>query len=338
MQIFVKARSFLEGRQGTRQERQLFRDNRIIFIDSVSFPVEEPPFSEEFLNAENLLVVYFDDVAENFPNAMTPEQARAIVDFVCAEDDRPIIVYCTAGISRSGAVGEVLNWYFNRYLADNQSVYSLNEVLNRGIVPNAHVRRLLLAELQHRHGNLSAMVKKIRLRQLRKRLQYLLNGVCAEKKLSEQSLPDEYVKNLECIRFSEKVIAGNPEVTKLAKAKFLHSRYGVTAYNGHILVADIKGDGKLPEIFSAMLAMATPESYAVKADDPETFFAPFREYFKARIYEHSNRLLQLGKNDPQTAALFLLVNERFEHLNMFSKHCIYQRAQKFDALAGGTSL
>ena len=30
MQIFVKARSFFEARQGTGLERELFRDNRII--------------------------------------------------------------------------------------------------------------------------------------------------------------------------------------------------------------------------------------------------------------------------------------------------------------------
>ena len=100
MQIYVHARSFFEARQGTRRERKLFRDNRIISINSVSFPSEEPPFSEEFLDAENLLILYFDDVDEGFPNAMTPEQAREIVNFVRIEDNCPIIVHCTAGISR----------------------------------------------------------------------------------------------------------------------------------------------------------------------------------------------------------------------------------------------
>ena len=78
MQIYVHARSFFEARQGTRRERKLFRDNRIISINSVSFPSEEPPFSEEFLDADNLLILYFDDVDEGFPNAMTPEQAKQI--------------------------------------------------------------------------------------------------------------------------------------------------------------------------------------------------------------------------------------------------------------------
>ena len=167
MQIYVHARSFFEARQGTRRERKLFRDNRIISINSVSFPSEEPPFSEEFLDAENLLILYFDDVDEGFSNAMTPEQARAIVDFVRHEDNRPIIVHCTAGISRSGAVGEVLNWYFNRFEADD-SDYRKFEIMHPDIIPNAHVRRLLLAELQRNHEKLREKVKVVRLKHLRK--------------------------------------------------------------------------------------------------------------------------------------------------------------------------
>ena len=168
MQIYVHARSFFEACQGTKLEKQLFRNYRIISINSVSFPSEEPPFSEEFLDAENLLILYFDDVDEGFPNAMTPEQARAIVDFVRIEDNRPIIVHCTAGISRSGAVGEVLNWYFNSYLEDNRADYWGNERINCDIVSNAHVRRLLLAELQRNHENLREQIKALRLKHLRK--------------------------------------------------------------------------------------------------------------------------------------------------------------------------
>ena len=168
MQIYVKARSFFEARQGTTQERELFRYNRIISINNVSFPAEPPPFSEKFLDAENLLILYFDDVDAGFPNAMTPEQAREIVNFIRLEDNRPIIVHCTAGISRSGAVGEVLNWYFNRYLEDNPPVYRLNEIMNRDIVPNSHVRRLLLAELQRNHEKLREKVKVVRLKHLKK--------------------------------------------------------------------------------------------------------------------------------------------------------------------------
>ena len=164
MQINIKARTFFEAARGSERERYFFRTSRIISINSVSFPAEPPPFSEEFLHAENLLVLYFDDVDEGQPHAMTPEQAKQIVDFARIEDPRPIIVHCTAGISRSGAVGEVLNWYFNRYLEDDQEDYQRFQIMHRDLVPNAHVRRLLLTEFQRDHENLRAMMQKIRLR------------------------------------------------------------------------------------------------------------------------------------------------------------------------------
>ena len=167
MQIYVHARSFFEACQGTKRERELFRDNCIISINSVSHPAEVPPFSEEFLDADNLLILYFDDVDEGFPNAMTPKQAKQIVEFVRIEDDRPIIVHCTAGISRSGAVGEVLNWYFNRFEADD-SDYRKFEIMHPDIVPNSHVRRLLLTELQRNHEKLRAKIKTVRSKYLRK--------------------------------------------------------------------------------------------------------------------------------------------------------------------------
>ena len=167
MQIYVHARSFFEARQGTKRERELFRDNRIISINSVSFPAEPPPFSEEFLDADNLLILYFDDVDTGFPNAMTPKQAREIVNFVRIEDNRPIIVHCTAGISRSGAVGEVLNWYFNRFEA-NDLDYRKFEIMHPDIVPNAHVRRLLLTELQRNHEKLRTKIKTVRSKYLKK--------------------------------------------------------------------------------------------------------------------------------------------------------------------------
>ena len=147
MKIYVKPRSFFESCRGTGREREFFRDNRIISINSVSHPAEVPPFSEEFLDADNLLILYFDDVDAGSPNAMTPEQAKQLVEFIGIEDNSPIIVHCTAGISRSGAVGEVLSWYFNRFKA-NDSDYREFANTHQYIVPNAHVRRLLLAELR----------------------------------------------------------------------------------------------------------------------------------------------------------------------------------------------
>ena len=150
MRIHVKARSFFEARQGTIRETELFMKYRIISINDISFPAEPPPFSKEYLASRNLLVLYFDDV-EDGPNAMTAEQAKRIADFALRPgDDRPIIVHCSAGISRSGAVGSVLNWYFNRCLADNEADYRAFGLRHPDLVPNAHVWKLLLDELRSR--------------------------------------------------------------------------------------------------------------------------------------------------------------------------------------------
>lgn len=150
MQIIVKARSFFEARQGTIRETELFMKYRIISINDISFPAEPPPFSKEYLAAKNLLVLYFDDVEEG-PNAMTAEHAKRIADFALRPgDDRPIIVHCSAGISRSGAVGSVLNWHFNRYMNDDNAEFRDFELRHPDLVPNAHVRKLLLDELRSR--------------------------------------------------------------------------------------------------------------------------------------------------------------------------------------------
>ena len=151
MQIIVKARSFFEARQGTIRETELFMKYRIISINNIGFPAEPPPFSKEYLSAENLLVLYFDDVEEG-ANAMTAEQAEKIADFVLRPgDNRPIIVHCTAGVNHSGAVGRALNWYFNRFLADNEADYREFGLRHPDLEPNAHVRKLLLEELRSRN-------------------------------------------------------------------------------------------------------------------------------------------------------------------------------------------
>ncbi|MDD5662820.1 MAG: hypothetical protein PHT71_00990 [Victivallaceae bacterium] len=140
MRIKVVARSFVEARLGTRREAELFRKYRIISINNVSFPAEPPPFSARFRSALNLLTLFFDDVETGFPHAMTGEDARKIAEFIVKPDQRPFLIHCTAGISRSGAVGEVLNRYFNRDDAEAfQQFFADNPDLN----PNRHVRQTL---------------------------------------------------------------------------------------------------------------------------------------------------------------------------------------------------
>lgn len=149
MKILVKARSFFEARMGTPREADLLAKYRVISINSVTLPAEPPPFSPRFLGSPRLLALFFDDV-DGGEHAMTPDDARRIVDFI-RRGEAPIVVHCSAGISRSGAVGSVLNWYFNRFLAGNETDYWEFEFRHPDLIPNAHVRKLLLDELRSRH-------------------------------------------------------------------------------------------------------------------------------------------------------------------------------------------
>ena len=105
MNIRIYARTFFENKKGTCEERKLLNECRIISINDVSPHPEPPPFSRLYLEHPNLLVLHFDDVETANPTAFSIEQARQIVRFVQENGDLPFLIHCTAGISRSGAVG-----------------------------------------------------------------------------------------------------------------------------------------------------------------------------------------------------------------------------------------
>ena len=105
MNIKIYARTFFENKKGTCEERKLLDECRIISINDVSIHPEPPPFSKRFLRHPNLLVLFFDDVEIEGPTAFTEEMAKQIVRFVQMVDEHPLLIHCTAGISRSGAVG-----------------------------------------------------------------------------------------------------------------------------------------------------------------------------------------------------------------------------------------
>ena len=155
MKIRVLPRIFFEKVKGTSTEAELLEKSKIISINSSWGFDDTPPFSERFLKHPNLLTLTFDDIcnepetSEDLGNAVlfNEAMAREIMRFV--DDGKlPLLVHCTAGISRSGAVGEVLNWYFNRYLERNAADYEDFTQNNRQIQPNTLVRRIMLKVLQ----------------------------------------------------------------------------------------------------------------------------------------------------------------------------------------------
>ena len=154
MKIRVLSRAFFEKVKGTPTEADLLEKSKIISINSSWGFDDTPPFSERFLTHTHLLTLTFDDLCnepetpEDLGNAIlfNKDMALAIMRFV--DDGKlPLLVHCTAGISRSGAVGEVLNWYFNRYLERNAQDDEDFTQNNRQIQPNTIVRRIMLKVL-----------------------------------------------------------------------------------------------------------------------------------------------------------------------------------------------
>ena len=154
MKIRVLPRAFFEKIKGTPDEIELLDNSKIISINSSWGWDSEPPFSPELRGHKHLLVMNFDDIAnepetpEDLGQAVmfSPEMAEQIMRFV-DDGGMPLLLHCAAGISRSGAVGEVLNWYFNRFLTNNRTDYDDFIQNNRQILPNPIVRKIMMQKL-----------------------------------------------------------------------------------------------------------------------------------------------------------------------------------------------
>lgn len=154
MKIRVLPRAFFEKIKGTPDEITLLDSSKIISINSSWGWDSEPPFSPAMREHAHLLVLNFDDVAQETERPedlgrlvmFSTEMAEQIIRFV-DDGGMPLLVHCAAGISRSGAVGEVLNWYFNRYLSNNRTDYDDFIQNNRQILPNPIVRKIMMQKL-----------------------------------------------------------------------------------------------------------------------------------------------------------------------------------------------
>ena len=163
MKIKVLPRSCFAEVMGTLQEIELLETHRIISLNNSSGSSAMPPFSD--LHSKNLLCLTVDDIVWKIRGMVlfNQDHASQIWNFVY-HGDLPIITHCHAGISRSGAVGEVLNWYFNSYLQQNSNDFTAFYREHPNIEPNPHIRTVLLEELDRRlamkNGSCLAMLKK----------------------------------------------------------------------------------------------------------------------------------------------------------------------------------
>ncbi len=150
MKIRVLPRSYFERIKGSALEEFQLTKCKIISIESSYGTDSVPPFSGKFLYHPHLLTLIFDDVTDEKQHGCTCfTSAMAEQIFRFADDGKlQILIHCSAGISRSGAVGEVLDWYFNRYITDNESDHQTFLRLNGQIQPNTFVRRKMLEFLR----------------------------------------------------------------------------------------------------------------------------------------------------------------------------------------------
>jgi len=145
-----------------------WKENNFI---SIRHSAETDPNCAIPVNGGNILKLQFDDAVEDadhtrviFDGRTVEKNSRGyygvdddhalvlfdadiageIVRFIRKIDtSRLLFVNCGAGISRSGAVGEVLNDYFNKYLEFNALDDEYFRRLNRQIQGNPLVRRVL---------------------------------------------------------------------------------------------------------------------------------------------------------------------------------------------------
>ena len=110
----------------------------------------------------SILKLEFDDVTELDKGEneklvfFNQNHAVKIHDFIkdianCANHSNELYVHCDAGISRSGAVGYMLNEWFNKYIETNSEDNKFFLQKNPHIMPNPLVVKILKQEFFGKH-------------------------------------------------------------------------------------------------------------------------------------------------------------------------------------------
>lgn len=155
MKIDVLPRTYFEERMGTDEVARLLQTHKVISIQSSRGWDSVPPFSDEHRKSPNLLCLVFDDyfavpedpVERTRVALFTPEMADRIMRFV-DDGTMPLLIHCTQGVSRSGAVGSALDWYYNRVLSNNSADHKYFVLKNPRVMPNPNVMEVMLKLLE----------------------------------------------------------------------------------------------------------------------------------------------------------------------------------------------
>ena len=158
MRIYVRPRYWIE-RQNENLMPFLIRYSVIsIYSSGDCSPI--------LSNLQTVLKLQFDDITKPEPGLIlfTDEMAEKIIDFAdyLIENfpERPLIVHCDAGVSRSGAVGSVLNDYINMKLCREDDRKLFWKEHRNLIVPNYHVELKLLEAWKYNHNDTKGMERK----------------------------------------------------------------------------------------------------------------------------------------------------------------------------------
>lgn len=150
MQILILGRKVFKDYMNTKgitpENVESLKDVFMISVQDDTDDKYVPVFSE---NKKNVLVQSFSDVEEDTPvtiigtnteiiaKAFSPEQAKEMYNFIMANKEKKFcIIHCTAGISRSGAVGTFVSEVVGKNYLDLKKE-------NPAIQPNMHVLKLL---------------------------------------------------------------------------------------------------------------------------------------------------------------------------------------------------
>ena len=148
MKIQCLPRTWFERIKGTVLEEQVLARNKVVSIQSRSGWDSEPPFSEEGLKSPNLLCLTFDDVTDYSDlydgekvARFRPVMAQKILKHV-GHGTWPVLVHCTEGVSRSGAIARVLDHYWNLVWDKKPDDHEYFKRVNPHISPNPVVEEI----------------------------------------------------------------------------------------------------------------------------------------------------------------------------------------------------
>lgn len=144
MKIYIKDRYWINNILNKKPD--FYMGKEIISIYSSG---DTSPFIDRF----NILKLNFDDIV--YPEVLSEKElnevilfdedmAKQIVEFAQKMNPNKLcFIHCDAGISRSGAVGYVLNEYFNKKLENNETDFNFFKNENKHILPNDLVVKIL---------------------------------------------------------------------------------------------------------------------------------------------------------------------------------------------------